>query len=125
MRVHHATWERPRNSGSDDFMNPASTTRSGSKAATVSVSELSQRAATDEVVDPAYERRDAGLVGPCQPLVSSRSAPTATTAAPYAGSYGVEQGLEVGARAGDEYDKTGCGHRHRLPRALTVWRGPH
>ena len=31
----------------------------------------------------------------------------------------VEQGLEVGAGAGDEYDESGCGHRHRLPSGLS------
>ena len=45
----------------------------------------------------------------------SRSAPTATTWAPYAGSAaGVEQRLQVAAGAGDEHDEPN-GHRETLP----------
>src|SRR4051794_18419087 len=67
-------------------MKPASTTRSGSKAATVSVRVLSQwprlvnwSTLRTKVGTPARSAR-------ARPSMSSRSAPTATTVAPYDGS---------------------------------------
>src|SRR6195952_3689948 len=67
-------------------MKPASTTRSGSKAATVSVSVLSQ---WPRLVKSATLRTIVGtppLSARTSPSIPSRSAPTATTRAPYAGS---------------------------------------
>src|SRR4051794_39830412 len=67
-------------------MKPASTTRSGSKAATVSVRVLSQ---WPRLVDCSTLRTKVGTPARsarARPSMSSRSAPTATTVAPYDGS---------------------------------------
>ena len=64
----------------DQLHEAGETTRSGSYAATASVERARPRPrAVGEVLDPADERRDAGALGPGQPLDAARSAPTATT----------------------------------------------
>src|SRR5689334_2308416 len=90
---HSAGWvlttlfsNRLRKSAPTSFMNPASTTTSGSKAATVSVRVWSQ--CPREVKSPTL-RTKVGIPARsarASPSMSARSAPTATTFAPYAGS---------------------------------------
>ena len=76
-----------RKAGPTSFMNPAAITRSGAYDATVAVSAASQSRAAREVGDPVHEVSDAGTARhDARPSMSGRSAPTATTRAPYAGS---------------------------------------
>ena len=97
---------RSRKAAPASFMKPAETTRSGSYAATASVSASSHAArsgwsatGTTNVGTPARSARS-------RAAMPGRSQPTATTrgAVRRVGG-GVEQGLEVGAGPGDEDDQ--------------------
>ena len=107
------------------FMKPASTTRSGSCAATASAMRRSQRLAVVVVLDPVHERRDAGPLGPGQALdaVAVGADGDHRGAVRRVGA-GVEQRLEVGAGAGDEHDEArGCrggGHGPQSRRASAL-----
>ncbi len=100
--------KRPRKSSLTSFMKPAEHDQVGLEAG----HGVGQRAvpvvAVGEVAEPAHERRDAGPLGAGQPL----DAVTVGADGDHPGAVrrvgaGVEQGLEVGAGAGDEDDEAG------------------
>ncbi len=104
-------------------MNPAETTRSGSKAATASVKAVSHDSAVSEVGHAQHERGDSGVAGAllgegARPVRTDRDDVDAVLGI----TRGVEERLEVAPCARDEHDDSSGGPGRHGRRAYWLLR---